>query len=186
MGLKSQKFSKPLFVILAFFFALHLIISLAIVFDSGTSQYFERNLLFSYYKGYSVLGPFFTARSVSSSYEIAFAFKGEGGHYWSEWVYPQRDSHNRYLNYYSYHHLKRGEFEKYMTWRSIDPQDNFITGNTDDYLPQYLLKKYPPKQPLDSIGVIILLHYAKEYQITTDTIRVIKYAAPEYNDGQLF
>ncbi len=132
-----------------FFFALllHTTLSVGFAFNiPGLS--FESIPLMNYYRSYAAIGPFFTEKSVSTSYLMAISIKGDN---WSEWAYPQIDSHTDYLKHQSYQKLKQAEFEKLMSWYVLSNRDSTF----NNYILQYFKNRYPEISTGDSLKVMV-------------------------------
>ncbi len=127
---------------------------------------FNQSSLFNYYKSYSVLGPFFTDKSVRSTYLLGVERNDQ------ESYYPQLSSHQEYLSKFSYQQLKRADFEKLLSWYSLsfDKLPAFRI-----YLLSYLYQQQPALKDIDSISIIILNRYGEYPEVNTDTLKIFQY-----------
>ncbi len=171
MKLKSPKLLKSLLGILAFLFLFHVLISAAMVFSPSVGDIFEKNILTRYYKNYTALGPFFTAKSVRSAYYFGYFYKSAQ---WFQVVYPVSENHQKYLRRGGYTWLKRAEFEKYLAGSVYSDEKEGIKQH-ENYMVEYLLDEYLHDRSLDSVRVLVLKDSYSGKKLQTDTIRNIKY-----------
>ncbi len=171
MRLKSPKLLNSILGILAFLFLFHVLISAAMIFSPIVSNIFEKNILTRYYKDYTALGPFFTVKSVRSTYYLGYNYKTNK---WSEVVYPVIENHQKYLRRGGYTWLKRAEFEKYLAGSVYSDEKEGIKQH-ENYMVEYLLDEYLHDRSMDSVRVLVLKDFYSGKKLQTDTIRNIKY-----------
>lgn len=145
--------------------AVHIVLSLCFILNVPLPL-FNQNTLLGYYKSYAALGPFFTDKSVSSTYLMGVSFKTED---WSPWAFPQLTSHQNYLDQLDYEQLKRAEFEKLLSWYALSA--NQQTG-IQDYLTQYLTTRYSTNEHIDSVGLMVLKRSGSNLEVQTDTLSI--------------
>jgi len=171
MRLISPKLLNSLLGILAFLFLLHVLTSVAMVFFPEVRNTFEKNTLTRYYKDYTALGPFFTVKSVMSTYYFGYSYKSSQ---WSQVAYPVTENHQKYLSSGSYTRLKRAEFEKFLAG-SVYSEEEVNYNKYKAYLIEYINTEYLHQQTIDSVRVLVFRDSSYQRKIHTDTTRIISY-----------
>ena len=160
--LKSLNTRYLFSTVLAFFLSVHIVLTILIITFPKIRQHLS-GALGQYYQSYAAIGPFFTEKSLSSSYELLYSVKADG---WGPWISPQQLNHSTFCSKFDYQELKRGEYVKYLAWKLVsDPNPATL-----QYISDYISNASPDSPHIDSLRITTVLHSAEGRLIKTDTL----------------
>ncbi len=149
--------------ILVFFLFVHISTTLILIVSPKFAEQFS-NFPAKYYRSYAAIGPFFTDKSLNSSYDLIYAVKSK---YWQPWINPQRDNYNLFIKNFAYSKLKQAEFEKHLAWKIYS---EFPENKTLDFAFQHLSQQIANIEKFDSIRICVLWRHIDDGNLKTDTL----------------